>query len=102
MAAEWAPPFVLAALPSATRPAAAEQPAAPAVDAAAPDQAAAQQPAQAATPEQAAPTVIAAAAPAESGQLQSMAQDLAAMGKQVEELKATIAQLKARPGADGA
>ena len=30
MAAEWAPPFVLAALPSATRPAVAEQPSAPA------------------------------------------------------------------------
>jgi len=92
MAAEWAPPFVLAALPSATRPAVAEQ---PAVDAVAPDQsAAAQQPAQVAAPEQAAPAVITATASAESGQLQSMAQDLAAMGKQVEELKATIAQLK--------
>ena len=96
MAAEWAPPFVLAALPSATRPAVAEQPAAPVVDAPAPDQAAAaQQPTQAAAPEQAAPAVITATAPAESGQLQSMAQDLATMGKQVEELKATVAQLKA-------
>jgi hypothetical protein len=95
MAVEWAPPFVLAALPSATRPAAAEQPAAPAGVAAAPDQAAAQQPAQAAAPEQPVPAVIAATPPAESGQLQSMAQDLAAMGKQVDELKATIAQLKA-------
>ena len=42
MAAEWAPPFVLAALPSATRPAVAEQPSAPATEAAATDQAAAQ------------------------------------------------------------
>ena len=42
MAAEWAPPFVLAALPSATRPAVAEQPSAPAAEAAATDQAAAQ------------------------------------------------------------
>src|SRR5206468_11090667 len=42
MATEWAPPFVLAALPSATRPATAEQPSAPAAEAAAPDQAAAQ------------------------------------------------------------
>ena len=85
MAAEWAPPFVLAALPSATRPAVAEQLAVDAVDAVAPDQsAAAQQPAQAAAPEQAAPAVITATAPAESGQLQSMAQDLAAMGKQAQ------------------
>jgi chemotaxis protein histidine kinase CheA len=97
MAAEWAPPFVLAALPSATRPAIAEQPSAPAAEAAAPDQATAQQPA-AAAPAQPAPAATAASAPsasAESNQLQSMAQDLATMGQQVEELKATIAQLKA-------
>ena len=49
MAAEWAPPFVLAALPSATRPAVAEQPSAPATEAAATDQAAAQPAATAAT-----------------------------------------------------
>src|SRR6266540_3007348 len=42
MATEWAPPFVLAALPSATRPATAEQPSAPAAEAATTDQAAAQ------------------------------------------------------------
>ncbi len=72
MATEWAPPFVLAALPSATRPAGTEQPNAPAAEAATLDQTIAQQPA-----------------------LQSMAQDLATMGQQVEELKATIAQLKA-------
>jgi hypothetical protein len=51
MAAEWAPPFVLAALPSATRPAVAEQPSVPATDAAATEQAAAQ-PAAAAAPAQ--------------------------------------------------
>ena len=34
--------------------------------------------------------------------MQSMAQDLATMGQQVEELKATIAQLKAEPGPNGA
>jgi hypothetical protein len=95
MAAEWAPPFVLAALPSATRPAIAEQPSAPAAEATASDQATAQQPVTAA-PAQPAPAVTAASAPsAESNQLQSMAQDLATMGQQVEELKATIAQLKA-------
>jgi hypothetical protein len=101
VAAEWAPPFVLAALPSAAKPAVAEQPSAPAAEATATDQAAAQPAAAAAAaaptqPEPAAPTATAAAAPsAESAQLQSMARDLATMGQQVEELKATIAQLKA-------
>jgi len=97
MASEWAPPFVLAAL--ATKPAVAEQPSAPTAEAAVSDQATAQQPvavAAAAEPTQLAPASTVAAAPsAESGQLQSMAQDLATMGQQVEELKATIAQLKA-------
>ena len=96
MAAEWAPPFVLAALPSATRTAIAEQPSAPPADATASDQATAQQPVAAAPPAQPAPAATAAGAPsAESNQMQSMAQDLATMGQQVEELKATIAQLKA-------
>ncbi|WP_141686546.1 hypothetical protein [Bradyrhizobium sp. LMTR 3] len=100
VAAEWAPPFVLAALPSAAKPAVAEQPSAPAAPAAATDQAAAEpaatEPAATAAPAQPEPTASAAATPsAESAQLQSMAQDLAAMGQQVEELKATIAQLKA-------
>ena len=95
MATEWAPPFVLAALPSATRPAVAEQPSAPAAEATATDQAAAPPAAAPARPEPAATTAVAAAAPVtESAQLQSMAQDLATMGQQVEELKATIAQLK--------
>jgi hypothetical protein len=89
MAAEWAPPFVLAAL-SSDKAAVAEQPNASAVQAAAADPAAAQ---PAATPEPAAAPV--ATASAESAQLQSMAQDLATMGQQVEELKTTIAQLKA-------
>ncbi|MEH2528029.1 MULTISPECIES: hypothetical protein [unclassified Bradyrhizobium] len=98
MAAEWTPPFVLAAL-SSDKPAIAEQPNAPAVQAAAADPAAAQQPV-AAAPTQPEPAATAAVAPsaapsAESAQLQSMTQDLAAMGQQVEELKATIAQLKA-------
>lgn len=98
VAAEWAPPFVLAALPSATTPPVAEQPSAPATEAATTDQAVAQPAAAAAPaqPEPAATTATAAAAPsAESTQVQSMAQDLATMGQQVEELKATIAQLKA-------
>jgi chemotaxis protein histidine kinase CheA len=96
MAAEWAPPFVLAALPSAAKPAIAEQPSAPATETAAADQAAAQ-PAAAVAPAQPAPATAAAApAPsAESARLQSMAQDLAAMSQQVEELKTTVAQLRA-------
>ena len=95
MAAEWTPPFLLAALPSTATPAPAEQPDAPATETAAADQAA--QPA--AAPVEPEPAAAAAAVPpapsADTAQLQSMAQDLAAMGKQVEELKAAIAQLKA-------
>jgi hypothetical protein len=98
MAAEWAPPFVLAALPSAAKPAVAEQPSAPTVETAASNQAAVQQPdAVAAPPTQPEPvTAAGAVAPAvEPTQLQSMARDLATMGQQVEELKTTIAQLRA-------
>jgi len=98
MAVEWAPPFVIAALAPAEKPAAAEQPNVTAVRAAAADQTAptdqpAAQPVATAQPEQAA--APATATPAESTQLQSMARDLAAMSQQVEELKASIAQLKA-------
>jgi len=96
MAAEWTPPFVLAALHASDTQAAAEQPGVSAVPANAAEQVPAQQPAAAAAAEPPAPAVITATPPAaESSQLQSMAQDLAAMGQQVEELKATIAQLKA-------
>ncbi len=97
MAAEWTPPFVLAALPSVIKPNAAAQPGTPAATASAGDQAPLpQQPVAEPVPEQPAPATIAAAPPvAESSQLQAMAQDLATMGQQVEELKATIAQLKA-------
>jgi hypothetical protein len=99
MAVEWAPPFVIAALAPAEKSAAAEQPNVTAVRAAAADQAAptdqpAAQPVATAQPEQAA-AAAATATPAESTQLQSMARDLAAMSQQVEELKASIAQLKA-------
>ena len=95
MAAEWTPSFVLAALPGA-KPAVAEQPGTPAAEVAATDQPAQSSPAAATAPAQ--PEQAAAAAPApaaEPAQLQSMAHDLAAMGQQIEELKATIAQLKA-------
>ena len=95
MAAEWAPPLMLAALPSAAKPAIAEQPSAPVAVATPTEQIAAQQP-EATAADQPTPVAVAATAPAvDANQLQSMAQDLAAMGQQVEELKATIAQLKA-------
>ena len=96
MAVEWAPPFVLAALAPAEKSSAAEQPGETAVRAAASDQTAATDQA-AATPAQSALATApaATASPAESTQLQTMAQDLAAMGQQVEELKTTIAQLRA-------
>jgi hypothetical protein len=81
MAAEWAPPFVLAALPSATRPAASSsralRPLKPPHRSGPPrNRAAAAAPAQ---PEPAARRTRAAPS-AESAQLQSMAQDLATMG----------------------
>ena len=98
MASEWAPPFVLAALPSAVKPTVDEQPSAPATEAAATEQAAAQSAAPVTAPpvqSESAATTAATAPSAESPQLQSMARDLATMNQQVEELKATIAQLKA-------
>ena len=86
MAVEWAPPFVIAALAPAEKPAAAEQPnvtalRAPAADQAAPTDQPAAQPVATAQPEQAAAPAI--ATPAESTQLQSMARDLAAISQQV-------------------
>jgi hypothetical protein len=99
MAAEWTPSFVLAALPSSAKPAVADQPGAT-VPAVAAEQAIVAEPA-AAAPAVAAPvqpdpaSAAAAAAPADSAQVQSLARDLAAMGQQVEELKTTVAQLKA-------
>lgn len=102
MIAAWVPTLTA----SQATPAAAEQPAASETQAAAVDQPAAAPaeppqdttpvaPAAAAAPVAAAP-VAAAAAPAEAPQaLQSMTRDLAAMGQQIEQLKATIAELKA-------
>ena len=104
MAAEWAPPFVMAALyTEPEKPAAAEPPVAQVVDAAAADQsaganqteaqpAAAVQP-QPAQPQQAAVPAPAPAAPGEPAPPPS--QDISAMSQQIEELKATIVQLKA-------
>ena len=104
MAVSWAPQSVLAVLSPSETPPAAEPAGAAAIQAAAPDQAAtteqpAAQPAAPAKTEQAAAPAAtvpsAESAPsAELAQLQAMAQDLAAMTRQVEELKANIAQLR--------
>jgi hypothetical protein len=93
MIADWTPPFVLAASPASEKTALTEQPGSPAVQAAAAEQPAqaagsTQQPTDGATP-------AAALAPESAQLLQSMARDLAAMGQQVEQLKASIAELKA-------
>jgi hypothetical protein len=74
-----------------------EQPAAPAVQTASTDQAATQPdtPTQAQPAAAAAPNPTAALSADPSQLLQSMAHDLAAMGQQIEQLKASIAQLKA-------
>jgi hypothetical protein len=92
MIADWAPPFVLAASPASEKTGLAEQPDSPAVQASAADQAAAQPAAAAQLPDGTAPAAL---GPESAQQLQSMARDLAAMGKQVEQLKASIAELKA-------
>ena len=78
--ADYVPPFVLAW----SQPAAADQ-------GTAADQAVAQpaQPAQAAAP------VVSAVAADTTPSLQTMSRDLASMGQQIEQLKASIAQLKA-------
>ncbi|SDP42811.1 hypothetical protein [Afipia sp. GAS231] len=88
MMANWTPPFALASLASTAKPATTE--AAPAVQAASADQVTA--PAQ---PAASAPATAATAAPEATQQLQAMARDLAAMGQQISDLKATIEQLKA-------
>ena len=92
MIAQWVPQGVLGLLPL-DRPAQAAQPVAPAVAAAA-DTA----PAQPAPPVPAAPEAVApAAAPSvdSAEQLRSMARDLASAGQEIEQLKASIAELKA-------
>jgi len=92
MIADWTPPFVLAASPASEKTGLTEQPGSPAVQAAAADQpaqaAGSTQPTDGATP-------AAALAPESAQLLQSMARDLAAMGQQVEQLQASLAELKA-------
>jgi predicted outer membrane lipoprotein len=91
MIAKWLPPFSATTSPTA---APAEQSEAPAVQAAAATTPS-PQPASAAqiAPESVAPATAVSAS--ESAQLQAMAQDLAAMGQQIDALKAAIAQLRA-------
>jgi hypothetical protein len=76
MAAEWTPPFVLAALPSAAKPAIAEQPSAPTVETAASNQAAVQPPAAvAAAPTQPEPATATAVAAAPAADVNAVAID---------------------------
>jgi hypothetical protein len=96
MIADWTPALAQpSSPPAATAATTASQPSSPAAEAAVTDQTpappapAAMQPA----PDAAASTPAAPAASAQT--LQSMTGDLAAMGQQIEELKASIAQLKA-------
>jgi hypothetical protein len=88
MVANWIPHITLRSAPPAEGAAATEPPAAPAATVAA---AAPAQPA-AAAPESAAP----AAAPDTAQLLQSMTRDLASLGQQVEQMKASIDELKTR------
>ncbi len=91
MIASWTSPFTVASPPPAQKPALAAQPAQPAVQTAAQTPAPTQAPAPPAPPVAVAP----AAASSDTTQLQSMTHDLANMGQQIEQLKASIAQLKA-------
>jgi hypothetical protein len=92
MVANWTPPLALASLASTAKPATTEP--APTAQAAVADQVAA--PASAsAQPAANAPAAPATVALEQAQQLQSMARDVAAMGQQIGELKATIEQLKA-------
>jgi hypothetical protein len=92
MISAWTPPFALTSSPPTEKTGLTAQPDAPAVQAFAADQAPPQNATAAQPPEGTAP---AAAAPSpEAAQLQSMARDLAAMGQQIEQLKASIAELR--------
>jgi hypothetical protein len=90
--ARWTPLYALDSSPATATQAVAYQPPSPANPAAATDEAA--EPAT--TPSQAAPDNAAAAAAPEPAALPASVQrDIAAMGQQIEDLKATVAQLKA-------
>jgi hypothetical protein len=97
MISDWSPPFTLTSSPPTETTGLTDQPdtpavqvssQAPAADQAPPQDASAAQPSEATAPAAAAPSPDAA-------QLQSMARDVAAMGAQIEQLKASIAELRA-------
>jgi hypothetical protein len=94
MVSNWTPQFALASSPSPEPAAPAAQPDASAVQASATDRAPPQAMASA-QPQESAASDTAALTPESSPLIQSMARDLAAMGQQIEQLKASIADLKA-------
>lgn len=92
--AAWMPAFLVTAAPSQAAQAIADPPAVPAPQAEAADENAPQAATLVQQPDASAAT--ASAVPPDSAQaLQSMTRDLAAMGQQIEQLKANIAELKA-------
>jgi hypothetical protein len=91
MIASWAPTFALGSSPT---PETAGQAEPPAVQASVADQAPPQPAAPAQPPASAVPSA-AAPSPDTVQSVQSMGRDLAAMGQQIEQLKASIAELKA-------
>jgi hypothetical protein len=93
MIASWVPPFALTASPPQQTTGLAGQTVTPAVQASATDQAPPQNAPSAEPLEDVAATVTAPSP--ETAQLQSMARDMAAMGQQIEQLKASIDQLRA-------
>jgi hypothetical protein len=97
MISDWAPPFALTSSPSPEPTGLTGQPDTPAVQASSQASAADQAPPQdasAAQPPESAASAAVAPSP-DAAQLQSMARDVAAMGAQIAQLKATIAELRA-------
>jgi hypothetical protein len=89
----WTPPFTLASSPPPAAPVAADQPDPPANQASAADETQVQ-PAPPAQPAQDTAAAMASAAADPAPLPPSVARDLAAMGQQIEQLKASIEQLK--------
>jgi hypothetical protein len=94
MISGWIPSFALTSSPPAEKAGVAGPSDAPAVQAAAADQTP-PQPAAPAQPPQSVAPAAAAPSPDTAQLVQSMGRDLAAMGQQVEQLKASVAELKA-------
>jgi hypothetical protein len=92
MVAEWMPALV--ASPSLAPPPVADEPAQPVPQAAAADRPA-EQPAAPAQVQDSAAATATAASPDTTQSLQGITRDLAAMGQQIEQLKATVAELRA-------